>query len=73
MMAAQGEPHIQFIFVLVGDGGTGKTTFVKCHLTAEFENWEHYPVKSLRSLSLHTNNISILLQRVFSLVFFPEI
>jgi GTP-binding nuclear protein Ran len=23
--------------VLVGDGGTGKTTFVKRHLTGEFE------------------------------------
>ena len=36
-MAAQGEPQVQFKLVLVGDGGTGKTTFVKCHLTGEFE------------------------------------
>ena len=36
-MAAQGEPQVQLKLVLVGDGGTGKTTFVKCHLTCEFE------------------------------------
>ncbi|KAG5210388.1 hypothetical protein MJG53_006478 [Ovis ammon polii x Ovis aries] len=36
-MAAQGEPQVQFKLVLAGDGRTGKTTFVKHHLTGEFE------------------------------------
>ena len=36
-MAAHGEPQVQFKLFLVGDGGTGKTTFVKRHLTGEFE------------------------------------
>lgn len=30
-------PEVQFKLVLVGDGGVGKTTFVKRHLTGEFE------------------------------------
>jgi len=30
-------PDVQFKLVLVGDGGVGKTTFVKRHLTGEFE------------------------------------
>ena len=38
-MSAQGELQVQFKFVLVGDSGTGKTTFLKCHLTGEFEKY----------------------------------
>jgi GTP-binding nuclear protein Ran len=36
-MAANETPIAQVKLVLVGDGGVGKTTFVKRHLTGEFE------------------------------------
>ncbi|EYB97955.1 hypothetical protein Y032_0135g1913 [Ancylostoma ceylanicum] len=36
-MASAGDGIPTFKLVLVGDGGTGKTTFVKRHLTGEFE------------------------------------
>lgn len=29
--------QVQFKLAFVGDGGTGKTAFLKCHLTGEFE------------------------------------
>jgi len=37
MEGAQQSDHIEFKLVLIGDGGVGKTTFVKRHLTGEFE------------------------------------
>ena len=36
-MQQSGQPVAEFKLVLVGDGGVGKTTFVKRHLTGEFE------------------------------------
>ncbi|XP_045147609.1 GTP-binding nuclear protein Ran-like [Echinops telfairi] len=38
-MAAQGDCQVQFKLELVGDVGTQKTTFVKHHLTGEFEKY----------------------------------
>lgn len=39
------QPVAEYKLVLVGDGGVGKTTFVKRHLTGEFE--KKYIGKSL--------------------------
>ena len=36
-MSAQGEPQVQLKLVLIDDGGTGRTTFMKQHQTGEFE------------------------------------
>ena len=57
-MAAQGEPQVQFKLVLVGDGGTGKTTFVKGHLTGEFEKYVATLGVEVHPLVFHTNLLS---------------
>ncbi|XP_044780633.1 GTP-binding nuclear protein Ran-like [Bubalus kerabau] len=54
-MAAQGEPQVQFRLVLVGDDGTGKTTFVKCHPTGEFEKCVATLGVEVHPLVFHTN------------------
>ena len=57
-MAAQGEP-IQFKFVLAGDGGTRKTTFMKCYLTGESDKYTATLGVEVHPLVLHTNRGSI--------------
>ena len=54
-MAAQGEPQVQFKLVLFGNGGTGKTTFVKYHLTGEFEKYVATLGMEVHPLMFHTN------------------
>ena len=40
------QPKAEFKLVLVGDGGVGKTTFVKRHKTGEFEK-KYYGINFL--------------------------
>ena len=58
-MAAQGEPQVQFKVVLVGDSGTGKTTFMKCNLTGDFETYVATLAVEVHPLMFHTNRGSI--------------
>ena len=54
--APQGGGGNKFKLILVGDGGVGKTTFVKRHLTGEFE--KKYVATlgvEVRCLDFHTN------------------
>eukprot|EP01094_Clydonella_sp_ATCC50884_P001203 TRINITY_DN1089_c2_g1_i1.p2 TRINITY_DN1089_c2_g1~~TRINITY_DN1089_c2_g1_i1.p2 ORF type:complete len:221 (+),score=84.97 TRINITY_DN1089_c2_g1_i1:24-665(+) len=51
-----GEPDHVFKLVLVGDGGVGKTTFVKRHLTGEFEKKYIATIGvEVHPLAFHTN------------------
>lgn len=50
-MAAQGEPQV----ILVGDGGTGKTTSVEHHLTGEFKKYVAPLGVEVHPLMFHTN------------------
>uniref|UniRef100_A0A2I3SRN2 GTP-binding nuclear protein Ran n=1 Tax=Pan troglodytes TaxID=9598 RepID=A0A2I3SRN2_PANTR len=58
-MTRQGEPQVQFKLVLVGDGGIGKMTFVKRHLTGEFEKCIATLGVEVHPLVFHTNRGSI--------------
>uniref|UniRef100_A0A8C6W5Z5 GTP-binding nuclear protein Ran n=1 Tax=Nannospalax galili TaxID=1026970 RepID=A0A8C6W5Z5_NANGA len=54
-MAMQGEPQVQFKLVLVDNGITGKTTFVKRHLMGEFEKYVATLGVAVHPLMFHTN------------------
>ncbi|XP_078222185.1 GTP-binding nuclear protein Ran-like [Callithrix jacchus] len=54
-VAVQGEPWVQFKLVSVGDGRTGKTSFVKHHLTGEFEKYVATLGAEVHPLVFHTN------------------
>ena len=53
-MTGQGELQVQFKLVLVGEGVTGKTTFVKHHLTGELEKYVATLGVEVHPLLFHT-------------------
>lgn len=57
--------------VLVGDGGTGKTTFVKRHLTGEFE--KKYVGMSEEMFQIHVTITSAIHDLVTAVLFFVTI
>eukprot|EP00168_Porphyra_purpurea_P014206 TRINITY_DN403_c0_g1_i9.p2 TRINITY_DN403_c0_g1~~TRINITY_DN403_c0_g1_i9.p2 ORF type:complete len:134 (-),score=39.18 TRINITY_DN403_c0_g1_i9:228-629(-) len=61
--AATGDATPQFKLILVGDGGVGKTTFVKRHLSGEFQKKYVATVGvEVHPLSFHTNFGPIIFQ-----------
>ena len=67
-MASGGmEPVAVFKLVLVGDGGTGKTTFVKRHQTGEFEKkyvGKLYAVSARFSIVFELNSVKWALNKI---------
>jgi len=49
----------EFKLVLVGDGGVGKTTFVKRHLTGEFEKKNTMPQSVLKFIHFNFKQIVV--------------
>nr|XP_042115614.1 GTP-binding nuclear protein Ran-like [Peromyscus maniculatus bairdii] len=54
-MTAQGEWQVQFKFVMVGNSGTRKTTFVKHHLMGKFKNYAATLGMEVHPLVFHAN------------------